>query len=156
MSRPLPLQASLSVWRARALRYTSFYVLLAAALLGLRYTTRETYPHLRELKASVLELQNERDHLELEVQTLTTGPRVLEWAAAQGMVPYAQATKTSADLTALPAPAKLPSEDTSFQVSTRWSVPDPAAGSQSVLPSSSLPAAPQPPAQDRPAQDRAQ
>ena len=126
MSRPLPLQASLSVWRARALRYTSFYVLLAAALLGLRYTTRETYPHLRELKASVLELQNQRDHLELEVQALTTGPRVLEWAAAQGMVPYAQAPKISADIPVLPALPELPPEDTSFQVSTRWSTPDPA------------------------------
>ncbi|GAA4016533.1 hypothetical protein GCM10022631_31150 [Deinococcus rubellus] len=127
MSRPLPLQASLSVWRARALRYTSVYVLLAAALLGLRYATRETYPHLRELRINVLELQNQRDHLELEVQTLTTGPRVLEWAAAQGMVPYAQAPKTSADIPALPALPAPPPEDTSFQVSTRWSAPDQAS-----------------------------
>ncbi|WP_161882712.1 hypothetical protein [Deinococcus alpinitundrae] len=149
MSRPLPLQASLSVWRARALRYTSFYVLLAAALLGLRYATRETYPHLRELKASVLELQNERDHLELEVQTLTTGPRVLEWAAAQGMVPYAQATKTSAEISVLPDLPKPPPDDTSFQVSTRWSVPDPATQPQSPALTSPPQPSSQPPAQNR-------
>lgn len=120
MSSPLPLQASLAVWRARALRYTSLYVLLAAALLGVRYVTRATYPQLRELRANVLTLQTQRDHLELEVQTLTTGPRLLDWANTHGMVPYAQAKKTSADIAALPAPAPLPPGATSFQISTRW------------------------------------
>ncbi|AZI41908.1 hypothetical protein EHF33_03380 [Deinococcus psychrotolerans] len=120
MSSPLPLQASLAVWRARALRYTSLYVLLAAALLGIRYATRETYPQLRDLRASILTLQTQRDHLELEVQTLTTGPRLLDWANARGMVPYAQAKKISSDIAALPALPALPPESTSFQISTRW------------------------------------
>ena len=102
MSQPLPLQASAAVWRSRALRYTALYVVLVAVLLGLRYTTRYTYRDLRELRISVAELQFERDHLELEVQTLTTGPRVLAWATAEGMVPYAQASKTTTEIQALP------------------------------------------------------
>ncbi|WP_146202771.1 hypothetical protein [Deinococcus irradiatisoli] len=120
MSHPLPLQASLVVWRARALRYTSLYVLLAAALLGLRYATRQTYPHLRELRASVQDLQTQRDHLELEVQTLTTGPRVLEWATSHDMLPYAQASKTAGDIAPLPAPPALAPEAGPFEVHVRW------------------------------------
>lgn len=120
MSHPLPLQASLAVWRARAMRYTSLYVLLAAALLGLRYATRHTYPNLRELRASVQSLQTQRDQLELEVQTLTTGPRVLDWATSHDMLPYAQASKTVGDIAPLPAPAALPPEVGSFEVKVRW------------------------------------
>ncbi|AWN23416.1 hypothetical protein DKM44_09400 [Deinococcus irradiatisoli] len=116
----MPLQASLVVWRARALRYTSLYVLLAAALLGLRYATRQTYPHLRELRASVQDLQTQRDHLELEVQTLTTGPRVLEWATSHDMLPYAQASKTAGDIAPLPAPPALAPEAGPFEVHVRW------------------------------------
>lgn len=120
MSQPLPLQASLTVWRARALRYTSLYVLLVAALLGLRYATRGTYPQLRDLRTNVLKLQNERDHLELEVQTLTTGQHLLDWAAERGMVPYAQAQKTTAQIAPLPALPLLPTDDHRFQLRTRW------------------------------------
>ncbi|WP_420597139.1 hypothetical protein [Deinococcus sp.] len=103
MSRPLPLQASLSLWRARALRYAGLYVLLSVALLGLRYAGQHAYPQLRDLRSSVAELQAQRDQLELQVQTLTTGPRVLTWATDQGMVPYAQTKKTSAEILPLPA-----------------------------------------------------
>ena len=120
MSRPLPLQASLALWRARALRYTSLYVLLAAALLGLRYATRHTYPQLRELRASVLSLQTQRDQLEIEVQTLTTGPRLLAWATSHDMLPYAQASKTSAEIAPLPALPTMPPEDSRFEVKIKW------------------------------------
>jgi hypothetical protein len=103
VSQPLPLQASAARWQSRAVRYTALYVVLVCLLLGLRYATRDTYPQLRELRQSVAELQLKRDHLEIEVQTLTTGPRVLAWATAQGMVPYAQARKSSAEIAALPS-----------------------------------------------------
>ncbi len=119
MSQPLPLQASLIQWRSRALRYTSLYVLLAAALLGLRYATRATYPHLRELRSNVATLQSQRDALEIEVQTLTTGPRLLEWASANGMLPYAQASKTSADIAPLPPPPP-PHTGQALSITTRW------------------------------------
>ena len=121
MSKPLPLQASLSVWRARALRYALLYVVLAGALLALRYATQQTYPHLRELRTSVAALQSQRDDLELQVQTLTTGPRVLEWANAQGMRPYAQMPKTTADIAPLPAPpASLPPAPAHLEVHVQW------------------------------------
>ncbi|WP_293912207.1 hypothetical protein [Deinococcus sp.] len=108
MSQPLPLQASAAVWRSRALRYTTLYVVLVAVLLGLRYATRYTYRDLRELRVSVADLQLKHDQLELEVQTLTTGPRILAWATAQGMVPYAQASKTTTEIQALPPVSGYP------------------------------------------------
>ena len=121
MSPPLPLQASLSLWRARALRYAALYVVLAGALLGLRYATQHTYPQLRELRKSVATLQAQRDELELQVQTLTTGPRVLEWASQQGMRPYAQMPKTTADIAPLPAPPAAPTPAPArLEVNVQW------------------------------------
>ena len=129
MSRPLPLQASLSLWRSRALRYAGLYVLLSVALLGLRYAGQHAYPQLRDLRLSVAELQAQRDQLELQVQTLTTGPRVLTWATDQGMVPYAQTKKTSAEILPLPTPAPnappsavppTPDSDSRLEVNIRW------------------------------------
>ncbi len=108
-----------AIWRARAVRYATLYLLLTVAVLVLRYTTQGTYPQLRELRQEVIALQTQRDSLELQVQQLTTGPRVLDWAKANGMVPYAQARKQSQDFPALPAPP-TPMPTTAVEMTTQW------------------------------------
>lgn len=114
-----PQRAMGELWQARAMRYMGIYLLLSVAVLGLRYATRDTYPQLRELRREVSELQTQRDTLELEVQQLTTGPRILNWAKQSGMIPYAQARKQSQGFQPLPAPP-TPMPSTQMDMSTRW------------------------------------
>lgn len=114
-----PLRSAEALWQARAIRYGFIYLLLACAVLTLRYTTQNTYPTLRDLRAQVSELQTQRDTLDLQVQQLTTGPRVLDWARSHGMVPYAQARKQSQDFTPLGAPP-TPMPVTPLEMDTQW------------------------------------
>ena len=81
------------LWRARALRYVLIYLLMGSALVTLRYQTREVYPQLHTLRVTRTELQRQQKELSVSVQTLTGEQRVREWAIANGMVPYAQASK---------------------------------------------------------------
>jgi hypothetical protein len=103
------------LWRARALRYVLIYLLMASALVTLRYQTHEVYTNLRDnLRPTRTELQRQRSELSLRVQTLTSEQRVRAWALGSGMVPYAQAAKQTQVFgptlipTTLPAPASLP------------------------------------------------
>ena len=82
-----------ALWRARALRYVLIYLLMGSALVTLRYQTREVYPQLSALRTTRTELQRQQKELSLTVQSLTGEQRVRDWAIANGMMPYAQATK---------------------------------------------------------------
>ena len=82
-----------ALWRARALRYVLIYLLMGSALVTLRYQTREVYPQLSGLRVTRTELQRQQKELSLTVQSLTGEQRVRDWAIANGMMPYAQATK---------------------------------------------------------------
>ncbi|ADV67722.1 hypothetical protein [Deinococcus maricopensis] len=106
-------------WRARALRYTLIYVLLACVLVGLRYQTRDVRPTLNTLNAERVSLQQQRAALELTVQGLTSEPRVRAWALQNGMTPFTRIDKTAAAFKALPVPAALVTHPT-FEVITRW------------------------------------
>lgn len=107
-----------SLWRARTLRYVSIYLLLTCALVALRYQTREIYPTLYDLREERTVLQAQRDSLSVQVQGLVSEGRIRDWALANGMRYYAQAPKTSTQLSGLPAPDPLPQP--SFEVTTRW------------------------------------
>ena len=111
-----------ALWRARALRYLLVYLLLACVLVTLRYQTQHIYPDLHSLRDQRTELQRQRDELSLTVQTLTSEQRIREWAIANGMVPYAQATKQTQPFSAAP---KLPAVSfqplpTRVEVKTTW------------------------------------
>jgi len=116
------LNTSPERWRARALRYVLIYLLLACALVALRYQTRDIYPRLRELRAEREGLQRERDALSVEVQTLSSEQRVRAWALANGLRTYAQSPKqTLAFPPPLPAPQLPPAPPPTFlEVKTAW------------------------------------
>jgi len=97
-----------ALWRARALRYVMIYVLMACVLVVLRYQTQAIYPHLRDLRATRTELQRQQNELSLTVQTLTSEQRIRAWAIADGMVPYAQASKERQKLPPALAPVPPP------------------------------------------------
>lgn len=107
-------------WRARALRYTLIYLLLGVALVGLRFQTRDIRPDLLTLNERRDLLTQKKEFLELEVQHLTSGARVREWALARGMTPFSLArSRESAPFSALPAPSALPKKRP-LEVLTRW------------------------------------
>ena len=97
-----------ALWRARALRYVLIYLLIGSALVTLRYQTREVYPQLSALRTTRTELQRQQKELSLTVQSLTGEQRVRDWAIANGMMPYAQATKQTQVFGSLAAPPVRP------------------------------------------------
>ncbi|MFC4454926.1 cell division protein FtsL [Deinococcus sonorensis] len=116
-------QLSASTWRARALRYILIYLLLACALVTLRFQTRDTYQQLRDIRQERTDLQRQRDELSVEVQGLTSEQRVRDWALANGMQTYAQAPKSVQVLPSVPLPADLPPpppHPAPLEVTTRW------------------------------------
>ncbi len=123
LSSPQTQRRVQAVWRARALRYVLIYLLLACVLVTLRYQTREVYPSLRRLNDTRTELQRQQSELSLTVQTLTSEQRVRVWALANGMVPYAQASKQTQTFAAgLSSAAPLPEKPSPARVSvgTVW------------------------------------
>ncbi len=108
-----------ALWRARALRYVLLYLLLAGALVGLRYQGRSVYPELRALRDQRAALQQRRSVLELDVERQSSGARVRDWALERGMLPFSQARKQTATFTALPSPPALPAAH-SPKVNTAW------------------------------------
>lgn len=104
-----------ALWRARALRYVLIYLLMGGVLVTLRYQSREVYPQLSSLRSIRTELQRQQKELSVSVQTLTGEQRVREWAIADGMVPYAQASKRTQ---AFGPPVALPMTNVSQSVST--------------------------------------
>ena len=107
------------LWRARALRYTLLYLLLACVLVGLRYQTRDVYPDLKELRTERNLLMQQKQALDLEVQKQTSTARVREWALGNGMIPFSNARKESAEFQPLPSPDPLlPNQP--LEVHTRW------------------------------------
>lgn len=123
LSSPQAQRRVQAVWRARALRYVLIYLLLACVLVTLRYQTREVYPNLRRLNDTRTELQRQQSELSLTVQTLTSEQRVRVWALANGMVPYAQASKQTQTFEAgVSRAAPLPEKPSPARVSvgTVW------------------------------------
>lgn len=91
-----------ATWRARALRYTLIFVLLACVLVALRSQTHHIRPDLRDLMGQRVLLQQQKAALELEAQRVTSPGRVRDWALANGMQPFSQAAKNGASFAALP------------------------------------------------------
>ncbi|BDP41867.1 hypothetical protein DAETH_18360 [Deinococcus aetherius] len=113
------LDLSAATWRARAIRYVGIYLLLALALVAARYLTQDVRPDLRAAQEREAALTTQRDELELRVQALGNPQRVRDWAFANGMRRFAEASKTTAELTGVPAPAPLPAR-TTVEVTTVW------------------------------------
>jgi len=107
------------LWRARALRYTLIYLLLACVLVGLRYQTRDVRPDLLALREQRETLAQKKLALQLEVQGRTSSARIRDWAIANGMVPFTRSAKETASFAALPAPATIPPARP-LEVTTRW------------------------------------
>ncbi|WP_045233528.1 hypothetical protein [Deinococcus pimensis] len=113
------LPASHDVWRARALRYTLIYLLLALVLVGLRFGARDIRPELLDLREERTILTRDKQALELDVQAATSTARVREWALANGMTPFSRASKATAAFEVLPAPPAPPAAR-SLEVTTVW------------------------------------
>ncbi|PYE54896.1 hypothetical protein [Deinococcus yavapaiensis] len=109
----------LDEWRARALRYTLIYVVLAVALMGLRFTTRDIRPALLTLRDERATLQAQKRDLQVALQTSTSAARVRNWALDNGMIDFARAKKETASFEALPPPPALP-EHRALEVTTQW------------------------------------
>ncbi|WP_034383264.1 hypothetical protein [Deinococcus sp. YIM 77859] len=110
---------SIATWRARAIRYVSIYLVLALTLVGARFFTQDVRPTLRAAQDREAALLNERDELELRVQALTNPQRIRDWALHNGMRRFAEAPKTTQDITGVPAPAPLSARST-LEVKTEW------------------------------------
>lgn len=116
------LDTSAVTWRGRALRYLLIYLLLLLALVTARYLTRDVRTDLRAAGARESLLSSQRDQLTLEVQSLSNVQRVRDWAFANGMHRFAEASKTSqalpvARLTPVPAARPLSSR---VEVKIQW------------------------------------
>ena len=105
---------------ARVTRYLCVYLALLAALSGMRYATRWTYPELLALRDREEALTMRRRQLTLDVQRLQSAARVRAWAAENEMVPYSAARHEFEALPALPdvPAAKAPARK--LEVRTEW------------------------------------
>ncbi len=108
-----------ATWRARAIRYVVIYLLLALALVTARFLTQEVRPTLRAAQEREATLTTQRDELELRVQALGNPQRISDWALKSGMRRFAEAPKTSAAITGVPAPTPL-RPHTTLEVTTEW------------------------------------
>ncbi|TDE87566.1 MULTISPECIES: hypothetical protein [Deinococcus] len=113
------LDLSVATWRARAIRYVVIYLLLALALVGARFLTQGVRPALRAAQEREAVLTTQRDELELRVQALGNPQRIRDWALQNGMRRFAEAPKTTQDLSSIPAPAPVPAH-TTLEVTTEW------------------------------------
>ena len=113
------IDLSAGTWRARAVRYVGLYLVLALTLVAARFLTQDVRPDLRDAQKREATLTTTRDDLELRVQALGNPQRVRAWAAKNGMRRFAEAPKTTATLTGVPAPAPLPAQ-TTLEVRTAW------------------------------------
>lgn len=114
-----PLDLNAATWRARAMRYVGIYLLLALALVAARFVTQDVRPTLRAAQEREAALTTQRDELELRVQALGNPQRIRDWAFQNGMRRFAEAPKTTQDLTAVPPPPPAPTH-TPLEVTTQW------------------------------------
>lgn len=117
------LDTSASTWRGRALRYLLIYLLLLVALVTVRYLTRDVRATLVEAGKREQALSREREVLALDVQSLSNVQRIRDWAFANGMHRFAEATKTSQTIPApraIPTPAVPTSPPRRVEVKTQW------------------------------------
>lgn len=121
------LRGDWATWRLRAIAYTLCFAVLALALVGQRYLTRDLGPALRELKSYKAGLLEQAKTLTVEAQTLTSPVRVREFALMSKMVPFSKAPKEAHTFTQLPrapqmASSALPNTlpDNTLEVETRW------------------------------------
>lgn len=99
----LSLDTSPATWQRRTLRYLAIYLTLVVALVVLREVTQHIRPTLRDAQSQEATLLTQRDDLEIRVQVATTPQKVQAWAEANGMQRFAEARKTTADLSGVPA-----------------------------------------------------
>ncbi|GHF57507.1 cell division protein FtsL [Deinococcus metalli] len=117
------LDTSAATWRGRALRYLLIYLLLLVALVAVRYLTKDVRTTLKTVTDREARLTAERSTLAVEVQSLSNGQRVREWAFANGMHRFAEAEKVTQPIpTPKPAavPAAVPSPRRTVEVRTQW------------------------------------
>lgn len=116
------VDTSPATWRGRALRYLLIYLVLLVALVAVRYVTRDVRVTLLAANREEATLSAQRDELALEVESLSNVQRVRDWAFANGMQRFAEATKTARVVTAgaaRPVPDVRPAPRT-VEVETQW------------------------------------
>lgn len=123
---PLPalrLDTSAVTWRGRAVRYLLIYLALLVILVSVRSLTREVRPDMRAAEAREGTLITQRDRLSLEVQSLESLQRIRDWAFANGMRRFAEASKVTQDIPPPlpPTPSTLPpTSPRAVEVKTLW------------------------------------
>ena|GEM_PF-1699942 len=108
-SAPTFLRGDWATWRSRAIAYTLCFAVLALALVGQRYLSRDLGPALSELRSYKAGLLEQAKTLTVEAQTLTSPVRVREFALASGMVPFSKAPKEAHTFAPLPRAPHLAS-----------------------------------------------
>ncbi|WP_291425820.1 hypothetical protein [Deinococcus sp.] len=117
---PLNFDTAPATWQWRTLRYLSIYLLLAITLIAVRYKTQHVRPNLLDLQKQEATLLTQRDNLEIAVQVAVTPQRIQEWAAANGMIHFAESPKAARDL-GQGAPLNLPTtNNNTIEVKTQW------------------------------------
>ena len=117
------LDTSLPTWRSRAVRYLLIYLALLTALVTVRSLTYDVRKNLRSAQLLEGQLMSQRDSLSLEVQSLENLQRVRDWAFANGMRRFAEATKVTQEV-APPRPPLpsmlLPKSPRTVEVKIQW------------------------------------
>ena len=117
------LDTSLPTWRSRAVRYLLIYLALLTALVTVRSLTYDVRKNLRSAQLLEGQLMSQRDSLSLEVQSLENLQRVRDWAFANGMRRFAEATKVTQEV-APPRPPLpsmlLPTSPRTVEVKIQW------------------------------------
>lgn len=117
------VDTSVSTWRGRAVRYLLIYVALLATLVTVRALTQDVRPQLRAAQLREGQLISQRDSLSLEVQSLESLQRVRNWAFANGMRRFAEASKVTQDIAPPRPPAASmlpPTSPRTVEVKTQW------------------------------------
>lgn len=117
------LDTSVSTWRNRAVRYLLIYLALLVTLVGVRFLTQNVRPELRAAQLREGQLISQRDTLSLEVQSLENLQRVRDWAFANDMRRFAEATKVTQEIAPPrpPVPSMLPpTSPRTVEVKIQW------------------------------------
>ncbi|WP_369409237.1 hypothetical protein [Deinococcus arboris] len=114
------LDTSLPTWRARAVRYVLIYLALVTALVSVRALTRDVRPALKAAQAREAALTTQSADLSVQLQTLESRRRLLDWAAQNGMRRLTDVPRETATFQPVPAaPVAAPPART-VEVKTLW------------------------------------
>ncbi|PNY83080.1 hypothetical protein CVO96_14290 [Deinococcus koreensis] len=117
------LDTSVSTWRGRAVRYLLIYLALLVTLVSVRALTYDVRKNLRDAQFREGQLISQRDSLSLDVQSLESLQRVRNWAFANGMRRFAEATKVTQDIAPPRPPAASmlpPTSPRTVEVKIQW------------------------------------